>query len=56
MHIDSSIIDKVRIDTDKEMTDIDNEAQRTSIAQSKAEESSSEEEEEMTEQEKLYGR
>lgn len=58
MHIDSSIIDKVRNDTDKEMTDIDNEAQRTSIAQSKAEErgESSSEEEEMTEQEKLYGR
>ena len=44
MHIDSSIIDKVRKDTDKEMADIDNEAQRSSVAQSKAEESSSDEE------------
>jgi hypothetical protein len=44
MHIDSSIIDKVRKDTDKEMTDIESETQRESVAQSKAEESSSEEE------------
>jgi hypothetical protein len=44
MHIDSSIIDKVRKDTDKEMTDIENESSRTSVAQSKAEESSSDEE------------
>ena len=44
MHVDSSIIDKVRKDTDKEMADIDNEAQRTSVAQSKAEESSIDEE------------
>ena len=32
MHIDSSIIDKVRKDTDKEMTDIENESSRTSVA------------------------
>ena len=54
MRIDSSIIDKVRTDTDKEIKDIENESSRTSVAQ-KGEESSSEEEE-MTEQEKLYGR
>ena len=32
MHIDSSIIDKVRKDTDKEMTDIESETQRESVA------------------------
>ena len=56
MRIDSSIIDKVRTDTEKEMTDFENETQKTSIPESKAEDSSSDEEQEMTEQEKLYGK
>lgn len=60
MHIDSSIIDKVKKDTDREITDIENESSKQSISQNKekqsVEESSSDEEPEMTEQEKLYGK
>ena len=55
MRIDSSIIDKVRNDTDKEIKDIENESTRQNSVAQKGDESSSEEEE-MTEQEKLYGR
>ena len=54
IHIDSSIIDKVRKDTDKEIAEIENDSKKR-VEKKQAEEESSDEEEEMTEQEKLYG-
>jgi hypothetical protein len=47
MHIDSSIIDNVKKDNDKEIEEIENNQKR--VVEKKAEESSSDEEEEMTE-------
>ena len=56
MHIDSSIIDSVKQDNDKEIAEIENNQKKVVEKKKEVEESSSDEEEEMTEQEKLYGK